>query len=181
MKLDSVKTGGVRRSTMKAVKEFLAKADGREFASDDRRSSQSEQSTNRWRVIFSLHIEHKEGNASFDRQESVEFAPFVGLTLLDDAVGEFTLMKVCWDSLAKAFYCHAQLNRKQMRLSDVVQQLRRSSWVEDIDSRQPIYDFRDEAENLQRQAELEQFRAGNGLNKPALKSSEFHGEGYGTT
>lgn len=91
-----------------------------------------------FRTEYSLHILYKSGWVTFTREEELEFAPFVGLDVCDNAIGQFTIVAVAWCGDPKMFLCQARLERKEKSLRDVTKMLRGFGWVEDKEARQPL-------------------------------------------
>jgi len=83
------------------------------------------------RVEFTLHIRHGQKWVTFHRQESLPFAPFIGLDVLDDAVGQFQLKNVAWHSGSQLFLCQAELHQAVDRR--LAGSLRKSGWAKDED------------------------------------------------
>ncbi len=50
------------------------------------------------RVEFTVHLIYAKGATCFEREEQLPFAPFIGLDVLDNILGEFKLRDVAWDS-----------------------------------------------------------------------------------
>jgi hypothetical protein len=92
-----------------------------------------------FRTEYTLHVRYKQGWASFRREEQLEFAPFVGLDVLDDSVGQFTLTSVAWygGKEGKMFLCQSQLQVREKNLQQVKQMLKAAGWIEDKDARAP--------------------------------------------
>ena len=87
---------------------------------------------------YSLHVQYKQGWATFTRDELLDFAPFVGLDILDDSVGQFTLTHVAWFGglKVKMFLCQSQLKLPYKSLTQVKKHLKAAGWTEDIEARQ---------------------------------------------
>jgi hypothetical protein len=58
-----------------------------------------------FRVEFSVHLTYSKGMTSFRREEELPFVPFIGLDVLDDVLGQFTLEHVAWHSGSRMFLC----------------------------------------------------------------------------
>jgi hypothetical protein len=82
-----------------------------------------------FRVEFMLHIRQGQKWVVFRRQESIPFAPFVGLDVLDDAVGEFHLKHVAWHSGSQLFLCQAE--QRQVLDRQLAGSLRKVGWIKD--------------------------------------------------
>jgi hypothetical protein len=61
------------------------------------------------RVEFAVHLRYGKGTTTFRREETVPFAPFVGLDLLDDALGEFKIEHVAWCREPAMFLCQGNI------------------------------------------------------------------------
>jgi hypothetical protein len=90
-----------------------------------------------FRTEYTLHVRYKQGWASFRREEQLEFAPFVGLDVLDDSVGQFTLTSVAWygGKEVKMFLCQSQLQVREKNLQQVTKMLKVAGWTEDKEAR----------------------------------------------
>lgn len=80
-------------------------------------------------IEFALHIRNGQKWVTYRRQESILFAPFVGLDVLDDAVGQFSLRNVAWHSGSQLFLCQAELCRVVDRV--LAGSLRKAGWKKD--------------------------------------------------
>lgn len=87
---------------------------------------------------YSLHVHYKQGWATFTREEVLDFAPFVGLDILDDSVGQFTLTHVAWcgGPKAKMFLCQSQRMEPDKSLVQVKRMLKAAGWAEVVEARQ---------------------------------------------
>lgn len=47
-------------------------------------------------VTFQLYLKCKDGDLSYERFDELPFAPYPGLDIEDDAVGEFEIQFVRW-------------------------------------------------------------------------------------
>jgi hypothetical protein len=88
-----------------------------------------------FRVEFSLHVHYKIGWVTFSKEEPLPFAPFVGLDVLDDALGQFTLTHVAWHSGSQMFLCQTQFEAKDKTSSQMAKHLKPGKWIEVEDSR----------------------------------------------
>lgn len=86
-----------------------------------------------FRTEYTLHVRYKQGWTSFRREELLEFAPFVGLDVLDDSIGQFTLTRVAWfgGKEVKMFLCQSQFEVRQKNLQQVKRMLKAAGWIED--------------------------------------------------
>ena len=58
-------------------------------------------------VTFQIYLKCKDGDLAFDRFDDLPFAPFPGLGIEDDAVGEFEIQFVRWSGSERRFYCQS--------------------------------------------------------------------------
>jgi hypothetical protein len=84
---------------------------------------------------YSLHLHYAEGIANFLREEKLPFAPFIGLTLLDDALGEFKLEHIAWYSEGRMFLCQATVHRVEWSITQAKRYLAKAGWVEEPEAR----------------------------------------------
>lgn len=86
---------------------------------------------------YRLHIQYKQGWATFARDELLDFAPFIGLDILDDSVGQFTLTNVAWfgGPKIKMFLCQSQLKYPDKSLAQLKKMLKAAGWCEDVEAR----------------------------------------------
>ena len=89
-----------------------------------------------FRVEFALHVQYKQGWATFSKEERLPFAPFIGLDVLDDALGQFTLSHVAWHTASQMFLCQSKHDEKGKSIRQVCSLLRSAKWVEDREARQ---------------------------------------------
>lgn len=90
-----------------------------------------------FRVEFSVHLTYFKGITSFQREEELPFAPFVGLDVIDDVLGQFTLEHVAWHSGSSMFLCQSQVERETWGIRVACRTMRKAGWTEDRDSREP--------------------------------------------
>lgn len=90
-----------------------------------------------FRTHFDLHVYYDKGSTIFMREEQLPFAPFIGLDLLDDAIGQFTLAHIAWASDLQAFFCQASVNLTYMSLRKAKAHLKKAGWVEEPQAREP--------------------------------------------
>jgi hypothetical protein len=89
-----------------------------------------------FRVEFTIHMNYDGGETSFRREEELPFVPFVGLDVLDDALGEFKLKHVAWaGGECKMFLCQGNIERKEMTIREVCKFMKDAGWEEDRESR----------------------------------------------
>ena len=96
-----------------------------------------------FRVEFSLHVRYKSGWATFCKEAKLPFAPFVGLDILDDSVGQFTLSHVAWHSASQMFLCQSKHDEKGKTIRQVCSLLRSAKWVEDREARQIVDELKE--------------------------------------
>lgn len=89
-----------------------------------------------FRVEFAVHIQHKRGWMTFDREEQLPFAPFIGLDILDDALGQFTLRHVAWHSDSRMFLCQGQKEMPGMTMKAITALMEKHGWTEDRQARE---------------------------------------------
>lgn len=89
-----------------------------------------------FRVEFAVHMKYDKGETSFRREEELPFAPFVGLDVLDDALGEFQLKHVAWaGGDCKMFLCQGNVGRKDLTIRQACKFMKKGGWEEDKESR----------------------------------------------
>lgn len=98
----------------------------------------STQTETGFRVSFTLHLRCSDGQTRFEREEHLPFAPFVGLDILDDSLGQFTISQVGWLSERQLFLCHSNVDHCLWSLDDAVREIARSGWTEEEDAREPL-------------------------------------------
>ena len=89
-----------------------------------------------FRSEFALHVHYRQGCARFQRTEELPFAPFIGLDVLDDAIGQFHLTYVAWHSGSQMFLCQAQVEMKDFSIRQVASRLKKAGWIEEKDAQQ---------------------------------------------
>lgn len=82
---------------------------------------------------------HRLVQTSFARGEQIPFAPFIGLDILDNVLGEFKIQHVAWASNVPMFVCQATVHFRNATLSQVTKQLRKGGWQEEKETRE-IFD-----------------------------------------
>lgn len=77
------------------------------------------------------------GLGNVTRDELLDFAPLVGLDILDDSVGQFTLTGVAWcgGPKVKMFLCQSQVKVPDKSLAQVKKMLKAAGWSEDVEAR----------------------------------------------
>jgi len=90
-----------------------------------------------FRTHFDLHVYYDKGSTVFMREEALPFVPFIGLDVLDDAIGEFQLEHIAWASDLQAFFCQASKNLTYMSLRKTKAFLKKAGWVEEPQAREP--------------------------------------------
>ena len=89
-----------------------------------------------FRVEFSIHVKYDKGETSFRREDKLPFVPFIGLTILDDALGEFELKHVAWAPGCNMFLCQSNLTNKKWTIQEARNAMKKARWTEDRESRQ---------------------------------------------
>lgn len=83
-----------------------------------------------FRTEYSIHLRYLKGLALFVREEELPFAPFIGLDILDDVIGEFKLEHVAWHTGSGMFLCQATVNRESWSLAVAKRTLKKVGWSE---------------------------------------------------
>jgi len=83
-----------------------------------------------FRTEYSIHLQYMKGLALFVREEELPFAPFIGLDILDDVLGEFKLEHVTWHTGRGMFMCQATVNRDNWSLAEAKRTLKKVGWSE---------------------------------------------------
>lgn len=89
-----------------------------------------------FRTHFDLHVSYDKGSTLYMREEQLPFAPFIGLDLLDDAIGEFKVEHIAWASDLQAFFCQASVNLTYLSLRKATARLKKGGWVEEPQARE---------------------------------------------
>jgi hypothetical protein len=92
-------------------------------------------------VEYTLQVAFKSGQTSFARGEQIPFAPFIGLDILDNVVGEFKIQHVAWPGNVPMFVCQATRHFRNETISQLTKRLRKGGWREEKESRE-IFDSR---------------------------------------
>lgn len=90
-----------------------------------------------FRVEYAVHLKYAKGRTTFRREQTLPFAPFIGLDILDDALGEFKLEHVAWCHATAIFLCQAQVSRTYWTLRTACSSMQKAKWEEDKDAREP--------------------------------------------
>lgn len=88
-----------------------------------------------FRTEFSLHLHYSAGVALLVREEMLPFVPFIGLSILDDVLGEFKLEHIAWHSESEMFLCQATAVRSYWSLTQAKRSLRKAGWTEDPEAK----------------------------------------------
>lgn len=91
-----------------------------------------------FRVAFTARLRCTDGETTFEREERLPFAPFVGLVILDDSLGMYTLNQVAWLSERQLFCCHGYDDRERWSLEDAVREMARAGWEEEEGAREEL-------------------------------------------
>ena len=89
-----------------------------------------------FRIEFSVHLTFSKGITSFRREEELPFAPFIGLDVLDDVLGQFTLEHVAWHTGSGMFLCQSQVDRKDWNIKTACRTMAEAGWTEDREARE---------------------------------------------
>lgn len=90
-----------------------------------------------FRTEYAVHLRYAKGLAHFSREEHLPFAPFVGLDVLDDVLGEFKLDHVAWHTGSGIFICQGTVDRAYWNLRQAQQAMKKAGWTEEPDARAP--------------------------------------------
>jgi len=91
-----------------------------------------------YRVEFSAHMKYDKGETTFRREERLPFVPFIGLDVLDDALGQFDLKHVAWaGGDCKMFLCQSNVKRREWTIREACKVMKKAGWTEDRESRMP--------------------------------------------
>ena len=90
-----------------------------------------------FRVEYAVHLRYEKGLAHFSREEKLPFAPFVGLDILDDVLGQFSIKFVAWHTGSGMFMCQAAVDRSCWNLRKAQQTMKKAGWSEDKEARSP--------------------------------------------
>ena len=85
---------------------------------------------------YSLWLQFAKGSTHFRRIERLPFAPFVGLTILDNGLGQFVLSNVAWCASPQMFLCQAAEKRLDWTLKQAQKVMSKAGWEEDEESRE---------------------------------------------
>lgn len=95
---------------------------------------------------YSLWLQFAKGSTHFQRIERLPFVPFVGLTILDNGLGQFTLSHVAWCSTPQMFLCQAAETRLDWTLKNALKVMSKAGWEEDVESRESVTSSRKKAD-----------------------------------
>ncbi|MFG0289601.1 MAG: hypothetical protein ACF8CQ_15585 [Rhodopirellula sp. JB044] len=90
-----------------------------------------------FRTEYAVHLRYAKGMALFSREEQLPFAPFVGLDVLDNVLGEFKLEHVAWHAGSSMFLCQGTVNRNYWNLRQAQQAMKKAGWTEEPEAREP--------------------------------------------
>lgn len=82
------------------------------------------------RVEYNLHLTYATATVLFCREEQMPFAPFIGLDVYDDVLGEFKIEHIAWCNNPQMIICQSSVDRKDWSLRQATRQLGRSGWQE---------------------------------------------------
>ena len=88
-----------------------------------------------FRVEYAVHLKYAKGTTTFRRETQLPFAPFIGLDVLDNSLGQFTLEQVAWCSEPVMFLCQSSVDYSHWTLQKACRSMRQVGWEEDKESR----------------------------------------------
>lgn len=91
----------------------------------------------KFRVEFSVHLKYDKGETSFRREEHLPFVPFIGLDILDDALGEFEVKHVAWASHVGMLLCQSNVEKKHWTIRKACSSMKKAGWTEERECREP--------------------------------------------
>jgi hypothetical protein len=84
-----------------------------------------------YQVKFLMHLHYTARTIIFVRSDAVPFVPFVGLEILDEALGEFRLEQVTWIQEPAKFVCRSSMRRHDWPLHKACRSMQKAGWVLD--------------------------------------------------
>lgn len=97
-----------------------------------------------FQVEYAVHLQYTARAMTFVRNELVPFAPFVGLDVLDDTLGEFKLEHITWHQTPPRFQCQSTIIRRDWTLPQACRAMRKAGWVVDKEAKRPKMRRRDD-------------------------------------
>ena len=91
-----------------------------------------------YRVEFAVHLTYQKGITTFRREEQLPFVPFLGLDILDDALGQFHLEHVAWHTESQMFLCQSSKKYEDWSIQKACRFMGKARWEEDRESRQRL-------------------------------------------
>ncbi len=88
-----------------------------------------------FRVEYAVHLKYAKGTTTFRREEEVPFVPFIGMDILDNMLGQFTIKHVAWCSAPPMILCQSNEDRSHWTLQQACRAMRKAGWEEEKDSR----------------------------------------------
>ncbi len=88
-----------------------------------------------FRVEFAVHLTYERGITTFRREDQLPFAPFIGLDVLDDILGQYTVEHVAWYGGGQMFLCQGSVERTWWNLRTACRKMATAQWEEDKEVR----------------------------------------------
>ncbi len=88
-----------------------------------------------FRVEYAVHLKYAKGTTTFRREEEVPFVPFIGMDILDNMLGQFTIEHVAWCNEPAMLLCQSNVGRSRWTLQQACRSMRKEGWEEDKQSR----------------------------------------------
>jgi|GEM_PF-4302201 len=83
-------------------------------------------------VTFQIYLKCKDGDLCYERFDELPFAPYPGLDIEDDAVGEFEIQFVRWSGSEQRFYCQSNFTYfEQYSMRTNKKRLKQAGWKEE--------------------------------------------------
>ena len=81
-------------------------------------------------VTFGIWIKCKDGELDYERIAELPFAPYPGLDIEDDVLGDFELLQVRWIGSEQRFECYSNFDLFDSRsMRSVKKRLKEAGWV----------------------------------------------------
>ncbi len=81
-------------------------------------------------VTFGMWIKCKDGELVYERHGQLPFAPYPGLDIEDDALGEFELLQVRWSESEQRFECYSNFDLFEVRsMRWMKRRLKEAGWT----------------------------------------------------
>lgn len=88
-----------------------------------------------FKVELRLHLTYDKGTTTFVREDELPFVPFIGLDVLDNALGQFTIEHVAWFSKGELLICQSQEERRSWTIRTACRNMKEDGWEEEKESR----------------------------------------------